>query len=175
MDQEAVFVRHLARLVWLLLHEPQAVDAQRGALLAMGAISREGVVTIGVRHRRVVAGGAQIPDGASGVPELAAGMARRGVGRLEIGCGARPAELLALARLLASIPEPGDDAARLAARLDAGGRGAVRVEPARTTPESGTQAAARPADAPAALLAQLGTVPSGKLPEALDRVVRAAE
>jgi HEAT repeats len=175
MDYEAAFVRHFARLVWLLLHEPQASDAQKGALHAMTALSREGVVTIGVRHRRVMAGAAQIPEGTPGVPDLAAGMARRGVRRLVIGRGATPAELLALARLLASIPEPGEDAARLAARLGGTGRGVVGVEPARGTPDEGMPVAAHPAGATAALLARLDDAPPSGVPEALDALARSAE
>ena len=106
MQHAASFARQFARLVWLIKHEPTAIDAQKQALREMVAELAEASVTLSVQSLRLNADDTQIPDDSMGVHELAVRMLAHGSTRLYIPEGAPPGELLALARLMAEDAGP---------------------------------------------------------------------
>ena len=106
MQHAASFARQFARLVWLVKHEPSAVDAQKQALREMVAELSEASVTLSVQSLRLNADDTQLPDEGMGVHELAVRMVAHGSTRLFIPEGTPPSELLSLARLMAEDAEP---------------------------------------------------------------------
>lgn len=102
MNQANVFACQFARLVWLLLHDARNIEEQKDALRAARAVLADGPVTIARRVRRVFANGEALPDTLAAAPELGAQMAAHGVRVVAIASEAPPAELLGIARLLAS-------------------------------------------------------------------------
>src|SRR5665213_33208 len=46
LDQSVTHARHLARLVWLLLHEPDNIDDQKATLRLLVAASRDETVNL---------------------------------------------------------------------------------------------------------------------------------
>ena len=79
MEYSTLFVRHFARLVWLLLHEPTNVAEQKSALRAMVALSKFGAIGLESRDWQVMTNGEALPDSMSGAMELVAQMAVHGV------------------------------------------------------------------------------------------------
>lgn len=106
MQHAAAFARHFARLVWLIKHEPDSIDQQKQALREMVAELAEAPVTLSVQSLRLNADDTQIPDDGVGVHELAVRMLAHGSTRIYIPEATPPAELLALARLMAQEAEP---------------------------------------------------------------------
>ena len=106
MQHAAAFARQFARLVWLIKHEPTAIDSQKQALREMVAELAEASVTLSVQSLRLNADDTQIPDEGVGVHELAVRMLAHGSTRIYIPEATPPAELLALARLLAEEAAP---------------------------------------------------------------------
>ena len=106
MQHAAAFARHFARLVWLIKHEPSSIDSQKQALREMVAELAEAPVTLSVQSLRLNADDTQIPDEGVGVHELAVRMLAHGSTRLYIPEATPPAELLALARLMAEEAAP---------------------------------------------------------------------
>ena len=106
MQHAASFARQLARLVWIVRHEPHAVEAQKQALREMVAELVEASVTLTVQSLRLTADDTQIPDEGIGVHELAVRMLAHGSTRIVVPQATPPAELLALARLMAEDAAP---------------------------------------------------------------------
>jgi HEAT repeat protein len=127
MDYSITFARHFARLVWLLLNETANVDEQKAALRALVAISKDGPVTLGVRDWRLVANGNTLTDLMSGAPDLAVQMVGHGVRALEIDAASRPADLLGVARILASETTLSENGEAAQASLVALGTRGVRL------------------------------------------------
>ena len=127
MDYSVTFARHFSRLVWLLLHEPTAIDEQKAALRALVTISKEGAVTMSTREWRLVVNDALLPDALTGVQDLAAQLTGHAVQQLAIDRAAAPADLLGVARILASEAMPGDGGRAVAERLRALDAKTVRV------------------------------------------------
>jgi hypothetical protein len=106
MQHAASFARQLARLVWIIRHEPHAIEAQKQALREMVAELADAPVTLSVQSLRLTADDTQIPDEGIGVHELAVRMLAHGSTRLFIPQDTPPAELLSLARLMAEDAAP---------------------------------------------------------------------
>jgi hypothetical protein len=106
MQHAASFARQLARLVWIVRHEPHAVEPQKQALREMVAELVDAPVTLTVQSLRLTADDTQIPDEGMGVHELAVRMLAHGSTRLFIPERTPPGELLALARLMAEDAGP---------------------------------------------------------------------
>ncbi|HUF30544.1 MAG TPA: HEAT repeat domain-containing protein [Gemmatimonadaceae bacterium] len=106
MQHAASFARHLARLVWIVRHESQAIEAQKVALREMVAELADAPVTLSVQSLRLTADDTQLPDDGMGVHELAIRMLAHGSTRLYFPEATPPAELLALARLMAEDAPP---------------------------------------------------------------------
>lgn len=111
--QSIEYTREFAQLVWLLVHRPGLVDEQKAALrrtLTECARGRRIVALTELNHSLVDAVRLEPPP-----PELpwlsllAARMAEHSVGMLDFAERARPADVLGVARALASTPTTGDD------------------------------------------------------------------
>jgi HEAT repeat protein len=107
MDFATTFARHLARLVWLIRTQPEAVDEQKGALRAIVTIAKDGEVVLRADESRLLANGTPLPDVLSGVKEVAAALSGAVAYALTFDKSAAPADILAIARLMATeSPDP---------------------------------------------------------------------
>jgi len=114
MEYSTLFVRHFARLVWLLLHEPTNVAEQKSALRAMVALSKFGAIGLESRDWQVMTNGEALPDSMSGAMELVAQMAVHGVRSIRFDSAPAAAHVLGVARLLATRPTEGSDSGQMA-------------------------------------------------------------
>lgn len=119
MEHSLTFARHFARLVWLLLNEGDAFDAQIATLQSLVEASGAGTVALAARDKRLLVGGRPVPEQLTGTPDLTARLIGHSVVELTVDRGASPAELLLAARILASEPAPGDGGRNVLARLEA--------------------------------------------------------
>ena len=127
MDHSTTFARHFARLVYLLLHEPKNIANQKAALRLLVAMAKEGEVTLGLRDWQVVANGSLLPAQFEGVQDLGAQLIGHAVTELVAERDATAADLLGIARALATEPVPGDGGRIVADKLAALGAKTVRV------------------------------------------------
>ena len=127
MDHSTTFARHFARLVHLLLHEPKNIANQKAALRLLVAMAKEGEVTLAVRDWQVVANGSLLPPQLEGVEDLGAQLIGHAVTELVAERNASAADLLGIARTLATEPIPGDGGRNVADKLAALGAKTVRV------------------------------------------------
>src|SRR5688572_20305594 len=127
MDHSTTFARHFARLVYLLLHEPKHIANQKAALRLLVAMAKEGKVTLAVRDWQVVANGALLPAQLEGVQDLGAQLIGHAVTELVAEQNATAADLLGIARTLATEPIPGEGGRGVADKLAALGAKTVRV------------------------------------------------
>lgn len=118
VNSAIVFACQYARLVWLLLYDPRNVEEQKDALRAALAVIGQGSVTIARRGRRVFANGKSLPDTLAAGPEFGSQMSIHGVQVLEIASSAAPADLLGVARLLATQGGAHDGGAKIKQQLD---------------------------------------------------------
>jgi HEAT repeat protein len=173
MDFALTFARHFSRLVWLLLHESRSIDEQKAALRAVITVAKEGSVALATQEWRLVVNGTPLPEALTGVQDLAAQLIGHAVKELRFDQGATPADVLGVARILATEPVPGDGGDNVKAKMgalgaqtahvDVWGMSALKqkekpeaelpVQPAVPTPETtaAVPADATPADGAAAL------------------------
>src|SRR3954468_23069029 len=118
MEFSVLFARHLARLVWLDVHEPSNVQEQKAALRARVAVSKFGAITVEARDWQIVANGHTIPDSTSGTMELVAQMAAHGVRAVRFEMGPSAAHVLGVARLFANAPTASDPGLGALARIE---------------------------------------------------------
>lgn len=144
MDNSVTFARHFSRLVWLLLHETGAVDEQKAALRALVMVSKEGPVVLESKGWRLVVNGVPLADALTGVQDLAAQLIGHGVKELRVDQGAAAADLLGVARILATEAAPGDSTA-VGKRLLALGSKTVHVADREALAASAARAAVAPA------------------------------
>jgi HEAT repeat protein len=135
MDYSLTFARHFARLVWLLLNEGHAFDAQIATLRSLVNVSRDGEVKLSTQDWRLVANGQPLPDRFTGAQDLVAQLIGHSVLTLSISQGASPADLLLAARVLASEAAPGDGGRNVVARLAALDAHTLHVETDPTAAE----------------------------------------
>ncbi len=128
MDYSLTFARHFARLVWLLLNEGHAFNAQIATLRSLVNVSRDGEVKITTNDWRLMANGQPLPDRFTGTQDLVAQLIGHSVLALSISQGASPADLLLAARVLASEAAPGDGGRNVIARLAALDANTLKVE-----------------------------------------------
>jgi len=112
MDYSATFARHFARLVSLLMHDVDNVDEQKVSLRALVTVNREGVFTIVPRDWELLVNDQVVPGALTGVQDVASQMSAHAILRIEVGQGSSPADLLGLARILASEAAAGDGGAQ---------------------------------------------------------------
>ena len=127
MDHPTTFARHFARLVHLLLHEPKNIANQKGALRLLVAMSKESEVTLSVRDWQVMANGTAVPAQLEGVQDLTAQLIGHAVSDLVAEKEAAAADLLGIARILATEPIPGDGGSGITEKLGALGAKTVRA------------------------------------------------
>jgi hypothetical protein len=149
MDNSLTLARYFARLVWLLVHESQAVSDQKAALRAVVTVSKESSVRLRNKEGRLAVNGLVMPQALTGVQELAARLAVHTIDEIEIDQSAVPGELLALARLLAVEATTSSDAADFAQKLSELTSATVHVK--RIVMTDATPAPAPEPEAPAAI------------------------
>ena len=150
MDYALTFARHFARLVWLLLNEGQAFDAQIATLRSLVNVSRDGDVRISTQDWRLLANGQPLPDRFTGAQDLVAQLIGHSVSALAVKQGSSPADLLLAARALVGEAVPGDGGRNVRARLAALDARSVAVEiEAGDAAEEAPAAAVAPAAPPA--------------------------
>lgn len=101
MDNALTLARHFARLVWLLIHEPDSVDEQKASLRAVVTMSKHGTARLAVTDGRLMVNDVELPNALSGARQLTEQFGRRGIAELEIVKHAVAADVLTIARLLA--------------------------------------------------------------------------
>jgi len=121
MSQQVVFARAFAQLVWLLVYRPGATDEQKQALrAALIEVRDEGFVLSLAELNRAIASASSLAPSPHELPwlsELTARMAGHSVGLLDFAHGAKAADVLGVARVLASSPIQGDEGMTCDARL----------------------------------------------------------
>lgn len=108
MNYALTFAQHFARLVWLLLNQSDAIEEQKAALRAALTASRDGSVTLATREWRLYANDELVPETLTGVQDLTAQLVGHAVHEVRVDASALPADLLGVARILASEPLPGN-------------------------------------------------------------------
>jgi len=157
MESSVTFARHFSRLVWLLLNESGNVEQQKAALRATVTLAKHEPMTLATQEWRLTVNGAPLPEALTGVQDLTAQMIGHAVRELVVDCGAVAADLLGVARILASEPVPGDGGAAVQRRLHALGAETVHVSVVGLRAVSATGSRGEDAPAPAAI---------GRLPNA---------
>jgi hypothetical protein len=142
MDNALTLVRHFARLVWLLVNDAEAVHEQKGALRAATLVAKSSPVRLGAEEGHLTVNGLVMPHALAGVPELAQRMQSGGIDEIDIVQEAKPAELLALARLLATGDASAPNAVEFRRRVAELKSETVHV---RLTPAPDGQSLAEPA------------------------------
>lgn len=127
MDFASAFVRHLARLVWQMLHAGDAYDVQLASLQLLVNASRGGSVSLAVQDWRMVVNGHPFTDADDETQTLVAQLIGHSVAEITFDAGTPPVELLLAARLLAAEPAADPGAASVRVKLDAVGARAVHV------------------------------------------------
>ena len=167
MDQSVIFARHFSQLVWLLMREPASVEEQKAALRAMVVASRGLAVNLAVHGDFLRANGTSVPSTLTGVTDVVSQVGLHGLALIAVDADSPPAQMLAVARLLAGMPILGDaGAAAEAKRLALGatsirfaGRPTFTSEPLPPTP------APAPAPPPPAPQRGSGNFPVLALPD----------
>jgi HEAT repeat protein len=126
MDNSVNFARRFAHLVWLIIHEPANVDEQKGTLRALAAQAKDGAYHIGVHPTGLTANDQVVPIAFTGASDLLARMEEHGLVLLSTDVDATPADLLAVARILASPGQKGDSGAAAEAKRMAASATTVR-------------------------------------------------
>ena len=104
MDYSITFARHFARLVFLLLHEPQNTDEQKAELRALVTIATEGFVMLGARAGQLTANGTSLPQALPGITDLVDRMTVHAIRSIDVDRNAAPTDMLRIARQLATAP-----------------------------------------------------------------------
>jgi HEAT repeat protein len=119
MDHSATFARHFARLVSLLMHEFGNVDEQKMSLRALITVNKSGSIALVGRDWQVLCNGQPVPGALTGVQDVASQMAAHSLQQLEIEADSSPADLLGIARIVASEAAPGDGGAQVTQKFAA--------------------------------------------------------
>lgn len=121
MTVSIVPTRAFAHLVWLLVYRPASTREQKAALReALLAVRQGGCVISLAELNRAIAAASELRPAPAELPwlgELAARMAAHSVGLVDIATQAMAADVLGVARALASAPTAGDDGANFDAAL----------------------------------------------------------
>jgi hypothetical protein len=119
MENPLAFARHYSRLVSLLLYDAESHEAQIESLSALVSASKAGAVTIQAKEWRLLVNGEIVPDRFTGAQDLTAQLIGHSILDFTVVQGASPADMLLLARILASAPVPGDGGQNVLERLRA--------------------------------------------------------
>ncbi len=127
MEPSLTFARHFARLVWLLLNEGNAFDAQLATLRSLVSVSRDGGVRLKAQDWRLIVNGQVLPERFTGTQDLTAQLIGHSIGEIMVEQNASPVDLLLIARVLSTEAVPGDGGQNVLARLRAVDAQTVRV------------------------------------------------
>ena len=119
MDYSATFARHFSRLVSLLMHEVGNTDEQKVSLRALVTVSKNGPITLLEQEWNLVVNDQPVPGALTGVQDVAAQMAAHSLVKVQIAPGTGPADLLGLARIIATEAKAGDFGAHAREKLAA--------------------------------------------------------
>ncbi len=119
METQLDFARHYARLVSLLLYDDAAHEAQIESLGALVSASKAGAVTLRAQEWRLLVNGELVPERYTGAQDLTAQLIGHSIVDFTVVQSAAPADMLLLARILASAPVPGDGGKNVLERLRA--------------------------------------------------------
>lgn len=167
MDDSFNLARHVARLVSLLMRQPNAVDQQKLELRTAVLMTKEATLRLTTREGQLVANGLAVPAVLAGVRDMADQMVGHGVESIEITQGMAAAELLNAGRALAS-PLGGEDEAGVQKRIRELGGTTVIVQLYASMDASG-----QPAEAPKEPEPAIGS--PERIPFLLARVNRDAD
>jgi len=179
MDHSVTFARHYARLIWLLLHEPENVDEQKASLRACVTVSKDGAVSLSASADALWANATAVPSVLSGVADLARQMSGHGVAEVAFDAGAAAAGVLGSARILSGDATARDGGAAALSKLQALGAAGVRFVaqpvaapapvpapvPLAAAPAAAPAASVPASAAPAAPIIEAGTLPDFGLGE----------
>ena len=126
MNHTVILARQFAQLTWLLLHEPSNTEEQKTALRALHNTAKLGTVNLSATDSGLEANGDAVPLVLTGVQDLVAQLARHGLAMLTVEVNAKPADLLATARIIAGMPVLDDGGAAAEAQRVAAGATTVR-------------------------------------------------
>ena len=90
------------------MHEVGNVDEQKVSLRAMVAVSKNGLVTLEGQDWQLLSNDQPVPGALTGVQDVAAQMAAHSLLKIQIGEKSGPADLLGVARIVATEAQPGD-------------------------------------------------------------------
>jgi HEAT repeat protein len=152
MDYSATFGRHFARLVSLLMHDAGNVVEQKVSLRALVAASKQSDLMLTLNDWEVVVNETTVPGALTGVQDVAAQMAAHSLRQIRFGAGSTPADMLGVARIIASTASPGDGGERATQKLRALGAGTVEFQ----TMEKPTELVAVGSDEPTLVTAVEG-------------------
>ena len=134
MDHAPTFARHFARLVSQLLNESDTYDLQLASLQLLVSASRAGAVTMGVRGQSLVTNGSPLGEVTPESEDLVAQLIGHSIDQVAFDQPSSPADLLLMARILATAPVAGDGGRSVVARLGALDARSVRVTAASLGP-----------------------------------------
>jgi HEAT repeat protein len=157
VDHSLTFARHFARLVWLILREPAAVDEQKATLRALSVVSKSGAVIIAQSDGQLTANGNLVPEAFSGASELINQLLGHSVKELVFEMSALPADLLGTARVFASVAPRNDEGRELDAMLRSLAPRTARIAFNRATRASGAVPVMRTSGAMPAMRTPLST------------------
>jgi len=122
MNNSLTVSRHFARLVWLLLNDAGAFDAQIATLQSLVRVTATaGPVRLQADAWKVLADGSPVPEHFKGAQDLTAQLIGHSITELVIEQGATPADLMCAAKIVASEPVPGDGGRAVLERLSSVG------------------------------------------------------
>ena len=104
MNNTVILARQFAQLTWLLLHEPANTDEQKTALRALHNSAKLGGVSLSATDDDLQANGESVPRLLTGVQDLLVQFAQHGLAMVTMEMNAKPADLLAAARIIAGMP-----------------------------------------------------------------------
>jgi hypothetical protein len=175
MDNSLTLARHFARLVWLLIHESQSTMEQKLALRAVVFVSKEASVRLGNKEGRLAVNGLVMPQALAGVRELAERLVSHAIEEIEIEMGAAPAELLALARVLAVGAASTSDAADFLQKLSELQKKTVHVRLAAKAPAAPARASGTAGRSEEEASATAPIAASGRVEQLWERLAAATD
>ena len=129
MNNTVILARQFAQLTWLLLHEPANTEEQKTALRALHNTAKFGAVSLSATEVGLQANGDSVPRLLTGVEDLLLRLAQHGLAMVTVEMNAKPADLLAAARIIAGTPVIDDDGAAAEEKRVAAGAATVRFAP----------------------------------------------
>src|SRR4051812_7224807 len=126
MNHTVILARQFAQLTWFLLHEPANTEEQKTALRALHNTAKLGTVNLAVVDGGLEANGDSVPQVLTGVQDVVAQLSHHGLAMMTIEQNAKPADLLAAARIIAGMHVLNDGGVAAEALRVAGGVTTVR-------------------------------------------------